>query len=161
MFYIQEFLGYGVHYSRELPDLFTVLWHLPVFVLVEEVFFFYSHYIFHHRIFYGPIHKFHHKFKAPVAVACVYAHWVEHVLANLLPLLLGPIFVQAHVTEVWLWLTIGILSTIKSHSGYEFPGMPAERHDFHHEAFNYNYGALGLCDWIHGTNGYRGMNKKA
>mmetsp|Transcript_13974 Transcript_13974/g.55125 ORF Transcript_13974/g.55125 Transcript_13974/m.55125 type:complete len:254 (-) Transcript_13974:58-819(-) len=161
LFYVQQRIGWGVSFSRELPSAFTYLWHLVPFVLVEEFFFFYSHYIFHNKLFYKPIHKFHHNFTAPVAVACVYAHPLEHVVANLLPLLLGPILMQAHVTEMWLWLTIGIVSTINSHSGFDFPFTPdARKHDFHHEAFNYNYGALGILDYLHGTSGSRDPRKK-
>lgn len=156
LFSLQEATGYGIRFSQELPSLFTVAWHLPVFMLVEEIGFFYSHWLFHHPFFYAPIHKFHHEFKAPVAMACIYAHPLEHIVANLLPLVLGPTLVQAHITELWLWLTIGILSTMNGHSGYQFPGFPdAFTHDYHHEAFNYNFGALGLCDWLHGTNGKR------
>ena len=56
---------------------------------------------------------------------------------------------------------IAIASTMRSHSGYEFPFLPgAEEHDYHHEAFLYNYGSIGLCDWLHGTKGHRGMVKK-
>ena len=60
---------------------------------------------------------------------------------------------QAHVTELWLWLTIGIISTIFNHSGYAFPwsSRNVNDHDYHHEAFNYNYGAIGLLDRVHGT----------
>ncbi len=38
----------------------------------------------------GRIHKFHHDFKQPFGIASVYAHPVEHVLSNLLPVLAGP-----------------------------------------------------------------------
>lgn len=35
------------------------------------------------------------------------------------------------------------------HSGYDFAG--ARMHDLHHEKFRVNYGALGLLDWVFGT----------
>ena len=78
-----------------------------------------------------------------------------------MPLLLGPIIMQAHITELWLWLTIGIVNTINSHSGYQFPfTSDASTHDYHHESFKYNYGAIGLLDWLHGTSGKRPVESK-
>jgi methylsterol monooxygenase len=38
----------------------------------------------------GRIHKQHHDFKQPFGIASVYAHPIEHVLSNLLPVLAGP-----------------------------------------------------------------------
>eukprot|EP01094_Clydonella_sp_ATCC50884_P026047 TRINITY_DN7024_c0_g1_i2.p1 TRINITY_DN7024_c0_g1~~TRINITY_DN7024_c0_g1_i2.p1 ORF type:complete len:189 (-),score=72.89 TRINITY_DN7024_c0_g1_i2:203-769(-) len=154
LYQVQQWVGYSMVFTEELPSLMTFAQHMLVFLAVEEIGFFYSHWAFHHERFYKPFHKFHHEFKAPIAMACVYAHPLEHIVANLLPLLLGPILVHGHVIELWAWLTIGILSTINGHSGYQMPGFPdAFTHDYHHEAFNYNFGALGICDWLHGTAG--------
>lgn len=69
---------------------------------------------------------------------------------------MGPILFRAHVVELWFWLTFGIINTINSHSGYEFPFTSAAApHDYHHEAFKYNFGVIGFFDWLHGTSGKR------
>ena len=46
--------------------------------------------------------------------------------------------------------------TLKIFSGYRFPWMPffngaPKFHDDHHRLFKYNYGTLGILDYIHGT----------
>lgn len=35
------------------------------------------------------------------------------------------------------------------HSGYDF--AQARKHDLHHSKFRMNYGALGVLDWVLGT----------
>jgi len=99
--------------------------------------------------YYASYHKQHHEFTAPVGVACIYAHPVEHVLCNLSPIVAGPLFMNSHLFSYWAWLTFAVFSTIVSHSGYHFPFLPSsERHDFHHLKFNVNYGPTGLLDWL-------------
>lgn len=44
-------------------------------------------------------------------------------------------------------------STICTHSGYNIPWLPSNlQHDFHHFAFDENFGPLGILDALHGTN---------
>jgi fatty acid hydroxylase domain-containing protein 2 len=44
-------------------------------------------------------------------------------------------------------------STICSHSGYNLAPLPSNlQHDFHHFAFDENFGPLGILDTLHGTN---------
>lgn len=39
-----------------------------------------------------------------------------------------------------------------THSGYDFYGMPSSlSHDFHHAAFNNNFGVTGILDRLHNT----------
>jgi sterol desaturase/sphingolipid hydroxylase (fatty acid hydroxylase superfamily) len=102
------------------------------------------------------------------------AHPIEFLLSNVIPLTIGPLFgktrrlliyihpypnlsVQSHVMEIWYWVSIAILSTSTVHSGYSFPYSPfhpSDFHDLHHEAFNCNYGTIGLMDAIHNTGKY-------
>jgi len=147
----------------ELPAIGTVIRDLVAFVFIEEIGFFYSHYFFHrNKTLYKTVHKFHHRMTSPVAAACIFAHPLEHVVANILPLILGPIIMGSHIVTEWLWLTIAIINTIHGHSGYEFPNpMPrTSTHDWHHEGFNDNFGSIGLLDWIHGTAGKRTDKKE-
>ncbi|XP_025087115.1 fatty acid hydroxylase domain-containing protein 2-like [Pomacea canaliculata] len=135
-----------------LPSYQRALMEMVVFVAVEEIGFYYFHRLLHHPALYKEIHKLHHEWTAPVGVVAIYAHPIEHVLANLVPAVAGPLLMGAHVAMLWLWLGIVIVTTVIHHSGYHFPFMSSpEFHDFHHLKFNNCYGVLGLLDRLHGT----------
>jgi len=54
-------------------------------------------------------------------------------ISNVLPVLLGPLIVRAHIATAWLWIVVTLVNTSNSHSGYHFPAFPSpEQHDFHH-----------------------------
>jgi len=150
--FFQLHLLRGVPDISVLPSFHRVLAELVVFLVVEEVVFYYSHWLLHHRRIYKHIHKKHHEWTASIALVAVYAHPVEHVVSNLLPVALGPLIVGAHPATMWLWFSIALLSTLNSHSGYHLPFLPSpEAHDFHHLKFNQCYGVLGVLDYLHGT----------
>ncbi|KAI8478178.1 fatty acid hydroxylase domain-containing protein 2-like isoform X1 [Branchiostoma floridae x Branchiostoma belcheri] len=154
----------GMPCGRELPWFHWVVVELIVFVLVEEVMFYYSHRLLHQPALYKRIHKKHHEWTAPIGIVAVYSHPVEHILSNLLPVAAGPILMGSHVATVWLWFCLALTTTSISHSGYHFPLLPSpEAHDFHHAKFNqcygvmlflrFNqcYGVMGVLDRLHGT----------
>ncbi|XP_076316041.1 fatty acid hydroxylase domain-containing protein 2-like isoform X2 [Tachypleus tridentatus] len=148
--YFMNLRGYST--GKELPTFQWVLLELSVFILVEEVAFYYSHRVLHHPRFYKYIHKQHHEWAAPIAITAIYCHPLEHIFSNVLPPFLGVLFMGSHTATCWLWFTIAILSTLNAHSGYHFPFFPSpEAHDFHHLKFNQNYGVLGVLDRFHGT----------
>lgn len=136
----------------ELPTFHRGLLDLAVCGLLEEVLFYYSHRLFHHPAIYKHVHKIHHEWTAPIGVVSLYAHPLEHVLSNMLPVLIGPVLLGSHVATVCLWFTIALLITTVSHCGYHLPLLPSpEFHDFHHLKFNQCYGVLGVLDRLHGT----------
>jgi len=148
------FMYCGVRPSSQFPTIWIVLRDILVFILVEEVCFYYGHRLLHIPFLYRKIHKMHHLFSSPVGAACEYAHPLEHIFVNVLPLMCGPLLMGSHLSLMWFWLTLAMLSTINGHSGYAFPYTPFDEevlHDYHHLAFKDNYGAVGLLDWLHGT----------
>ena len=109
---------------------------LAVFVLVEEVGFFYTHLALHNPTLYRRVHKIHHEWSAPLGLTSLYAHPLEHALSNLLPVALGPLLLGSHLVTAWAWYALSLTSTVNAHSGYHLPLLPSpEFHDYHHLKF--------------------------
>lgn len=138
-----------------LPTIGSFLLDLLVAVAAEEVLFFGTHRLFHIKALYGPIHKFHHTYTAPFGIAAIYAHPLEHLVANVFPVSAGPLLMRSHPIFGMIWNIFALFSTMSVHSGYDFSHLlifPAPYfHDWHHERFNENYGAAQVMDWICGT----------
>ncbi|XP_042553547.1 fatty acid hydroxylase domain-containing protein 2 [Dipodomys spectabilis] len=137
---------------RELPTFYRFLQELAVFIIIEEVLFYYSHRLFHHPTFYKKIHKKHHEWTAPIGMISLYAHPIEHVVSNMLPAIMGPLVMGSHLSSITVWFSLAVIHTIISHCGYHLPFLPSpEFHDYHHLKFNQCYGVLGVLDHLHGT----------
>ena len=146
----------GVRLHEPLPTHEQrLLWFLA-HVTVNEILFYYSHRALHHPRLYLAIHKWHHKFPAPNALAALYAHPVEFLLSNLVPFTAGFMLFRPHVFFALQWIVGACLGTQTHHSGYRMPWIAAhdkqpDFHDLHHKEFTSCYGVLGVLDFVHGT----------
>ncbi|KAL5276004.1 hypothetical protein ACFFRR_001682 [Megaselia abdita] len=138
---------------RQLPALHTILFQLVGCIVIEEILFYYSHRLFHHKKIYKYIHKKHHEWTAPIAWVAVYCHPLEHFISNLGPVFCAISLMRLHVVTTWIWVAIAIINTMNDHSGYSFPfsAKSVEFHDYHHAKFTCNFGVTGTMDWLHGT----------
>ncbi|KAA8647745.1 hypothetical protein EYZ11_000184 [Aspergillus tanneri] len=137
--------------ESSLPAFPELIRDLFISLLMREALFYYGHRFLHQPYFYVRIHKRHHQFTAPIALAAQYAHPIEQIFANALPITLPPQLLGSHVLTFWLYLAYELFNTATVHSGYDFFHNKAKMHDLHHEKFNLNYGSIGLLDWFHGT----------
>ncbi|KAJ3296330.1 hypothetical protein HDU79_007014 [Rhizoclosmatium sp. JEL0117] len=135
-----------------LPSAAVIVRDLAVSAVLFEFSFYWWHRLFHYPPLYKIVHKEHHKYTAPMGLAAIYAHPLDHLITNMVSMILGPIFMKMHVAVLCLWGTITVITTVCTHSGYALPGSAnASSHDYHHYAFNSNFGVLGIFDWLHGT----------
>jgi methylsterol monooxygenase len=134
-------------FSAEARGVVGTMSDLIVCVVAEEVCFYYLHRLFHTKMLYR-LHKIHHEFTSPSALTTAYAHPIEHVVCNLLPLFAGPLLVRPPLTTWMMWWMAAIASTMISHSGYTW--LNSGHHDAHHRLQNVNFG-LGMLDRLHGT----------
>ena len=134
------------------PDLsgkgsFSLL-SLGVAVLLHEFFFYYIHRLIHTSYFYSRIHKIHHTWVVPIGVATFYAHPLEHLMGNVLPVILSGLLANMNFTTMRIWHNLAVLNAvIVAHGGYRI----SQSHKDHHRLFNINYGVLGILDRLHGT----------
>ncbi|XP_029028429.1 fatty acid hydroxylase domain-containing protein 2 [Betta splendens] len=136
----------------ELPTFHWALLELAVFSITEEVLFYYTHRLFHHPSLYKYYHKQHHEWTAPIGLVSIYAHPLEHVISNTLPVMTGPLIMGSHLSTTALWYCLALVSTNISHCGYHLPFLPSpEFHDFHHLKFNQCFGVFGVLDRLHCT----------
>jgi sterol desaturase/sphingolipid hydroxylase (fatty acid hydroxylase superfamily) len=103
---------------------------------------------------------------SPVGAAAEYAHPLEQLLGNYVPVLAAPVLMRVH-TSVWLaWFAWRLIATYERHSGVDlsgtwlgrlglFHGHGARLHDLHHSSNNGNYGSgMDLFDVLAGSRVY-------
>ncbi|EPS39961.1 hypothetical protein H072_6399 [Dactylellina haptotyla CBS 200.50] len=161
LIYVSTKTGKGAfRVDASIPPLFEVVRDIVFSLLLREALFYYSHRILHHPRLYPKIHKIHHKFTAPVALAAQYAHPIEQIVANILPITIPPQLMHSHILTFWMFMAYELVETTTVHSGYDFFMNAAKMHDLHHEKFLIYFGAIGVLDWFHGTDGSRMAAKR-
>lgn len=143
--------------EARIPSLRQAFGEVAFHFTVNDILFYFLHGLLHTPYFYKRIHKIHHEFKAPIALASEYAHPIEYLFSNIIPGAVGPHLLKSHPLVAWLWMIIGVGMTCFHHGGYVIPYYPfnewALLHDYHHFSFYSNLGVTGLLDKVLGTSG--------
>ena len=146
----------GVVLQGPIPSHFELLRLLLVHIAVLEILFYAVHRILHTPRLYRSIHKIHHEYTAPFAIASLHCHPLELVASNLFPVTAGFLMFRPHIFFVFMWITGVALGTQTHHSGIRFPWIAEidnqpDYHDMHHRVFTCNYGMLGFMDYLFAT----------
>lgn len=115
-----------------------------------EILFYALHRALHRPALYRCIHKTHHSFTAPVALAAQYAHPLEHIMTYYVPVFVPAAAARVHLISLWVFVASVCFESCVVHSGYR-AGRLAERHDRHHERGSGGYGTFDLLDRLCGT----------
>ena len=148
---------YGLDVTETLPNTRTLIIHILGYATVDEVLFYFAHRLAHHRSLYKHVHKIHHEWTAPIALASDYCHPAEHLLVNVLPNIAYGLLFGSDPFSYFTWWVVSYLGSQTNHGGYRFPSADITKesqpnfHDLHHQKFNVNFGSMGVLDWIFGT----------
>ena len=166
---IYPLFGHAVQFAGPVPGLATLAAKSAAAFVILDFLFYWSHRAAHHRSVYKYVHKQHHTFKNVVGIAYAYAHPVEDILINSLPVFVALWLVQFHLAHFMIFLALRISETIDAHSGFDFWWSPwvslscgrplvvvaahkgndrqrfisgSPEHWYHHALNNGNYGIL-------------------
>jgi methylsterol monooxygenase len=102
--------------TRDLPSFVLTMRDLIFCLVCQEIFFYYTHRLLHHRLFYW-LHKQHHEIKTPSSITAKYSRFLEHALANVFSAFIGFKIAKCHISTAYLWITTVLVTTLHDHSG--------------------------------------------
>jgi methylsterol monooxygenase len=137
-----RYRGIDTSWSSELFSFYT-LFKLILCPFIGDFIFYMTHRLCHLNLLYKKVHKKHHEWKVPVALAAAYTTMYEYVICNLSTFLLPPMILGINWYAANIWFIFSTISVVNDHSGYVFL-KGSVRHTKHHKYTKYNYGSKYL-----------------
>ncbi|XP_018673354.2 fatty acid hydroxylase domain-containing protein 2-like [Ciona intestinalis] len=142
----------GMSCDQPVPQLWKMYLLYMAFGYLNDASFFFGHRLMHHPSIYKYCHKMHHEWIAPISIAAVYSHPIDHIFSNFVPYFIGPILLGSHLSLVWWWVAIAQIDTCGHHSNYHLPFLSSPQyHNYHHVKFRQNFGGISW-DCFYKTN---------
>ena len=135
-----------------VPDtLFGYVGRVILALMIGDLWFYFTHRLLHHPYLYF-LHKQHHTYVKPHAMAGLYASAFEMLISNHLSMILALRLVECHsIPMLCIESAVVALNILKSHSGADNALNGSPHHNLHHEKMNCNYGFSYITDIVFGT----------
>lgn len=126
----------------------TTCWKMFLIVNLSNLLFYWCHRFLHLHFMFYYVHSIHHEFIEPIGVSALYAHPIEHLLANTLSFILPFLFLGSNYYVMIYLLAFSSIIPVFYHSrSLSF----FNDHLVHHQLFKYNYGFGRYLDKLFGT----------
>jgi sterol desaturase/sphingolipid hydroxylase (fatty acid hydroxylase superfamily) len=124
------------------------MWKIFLIINISNLFFYWFHRLLHVPFMFRYVHSKHHEFIEPIGVAALYAHPIEHFLANTFSFICPFLYIGCNY-YIMLGLLFGgsIIPVFYHTKSFRF----FNDHLVHHQLFKYNFGFGGYLDKIFGT----------
>mgnify|MGYP003683513065 CR=1 FL=1 len=124
------------------PNTYSLLTNIALWVLLMDIMFYSIHRAFHCKYLYH-YHSIHHTYRYTYGMGAIYAHWIEFIVANLIPISVPmllfkfPFYICNNIVLCATFYTVVI-----SHGGFKIPLSGG--HLYHHLKYKYNFGLFRM-----------------
>lgn len=139
---------------NDLSFNFKEFTYILLWIISDEILFFFCHKTLHNKYIYKYIHKYHHKYKITNSLTSFYAHPIDQTIVNICFLFVPFIMlyysnIKISIFCIYFFILEASITFINSHHTIK----DNENLDnlIHHKKINYNYGNFYLLDKLYGT----------
>ncbi len=131
---------------------------IVIMIILHDTYFYWTHRLIHHRLFFKYVHKVHHTFDSPSPWAAFAFHPIEAIISiGIIPIIL--FVIPFHHLALVLFITFVIIYNSYIHLGFSVAVLKLfklqntpDDHDLHHKGVKGNYGLyFNFWDKIMGT----------